>query len=204
METLPQIFSTGWASGVNAYATVFILGLLQTMGVNQVPEALGRPEVLAVAGVLFVVEFVVDKIPYLDSGWDAVHTAIRPTIGTVLGVLISADSGSVSELLGGSTGGGTALLTHAVKAGFRLTVNVSPEPVSNFIVSSAEDITVLIMVVLSLTSPWFAAVLAAILLVVGLLVVGVAGVYARRFRRWRHRDRASPPVPEGHGHDRLR
>src|SRR3954471_16193713 len=109
METLPQIFSTGWASGVNAYATVFALGLLQTMGVSQVPEALGRPEVLAVSGVLFLIELVVDKIPYLDSGWDAVHTAIRPAIGTVLGVLISSDSGSVNELLGGSTGGGTAL-----------------------------------------------------------------------------------------------
>jgi len=193
METLPQIFSTGWATGVNAYATVFALGLLQRIGADQVPEVLGRPEVLALAGVLFAVELVVDKIPYLDSGWDAVHTAIRPTIGTVLGVLISSDSGSISELLGGSTGGGTALLTHAVKAGFRLTVNVSPEPVSNFIVSTAEDFTVLVMVVLSLTSPWFAAVLAAILLVVGLLVVGVAGVYARRFWRWQRRDTAVPP-----------
>src|SRR5688572_7216040 len=124
METLPQIFSTGWASGVNAYATVFVLGLLHRMGVDQVPEALGRPEVLVFAGVLFAIELVVDKVPYLDSGWDAVHTAIRPTVGTILGVLISSDSGNVSELLGGSTGGGTALLTHLVKAGLRLTVNV--------------------------------------------------------------------------------
>lgn len=193
METLPQIFSTGWASGVNAYATVLVLGLLQRLGVGAVPEALGRPEVLAVASVLFAIELVVDKIPYLDSGWDAVHTVVRPTIGTVLGVLISSDSGNISELLGGSTGGGTALATHAIKAGFRLAINVSPEPFSNFIVSTAEDITVVIMVLLSATTPGVAAALALLLLIVGLCVVGVAGVYGRRLWRWRRRHAANGP-----------
>jgi hypothetical protein len=193
MEALPQIFSTGWASGVNAYATVFLLGLLQRLGVGQVPAELGRTEVLAGAGALLLVELVVDKVPYLDSGWDAVHTAIRPSIGAVLGALMTSDSANMSELLGGSAGGGTALATHAVKAGFRLAINVSPEPFSNFIVSTAEDITVVIMVLLSVTTPGIAAVLALILLIVGLCVVGVAGVYSRRLWRWRRRHTASGP-----------
>jgi hypothetical protein len=185
MDTLPQIFSTGWASGVNAYATVFVLGLLQRIGVGHVPDELGRPEVIGVAGLLLAVELVVDKVPYLDSGWDAIHTAVRPTVGTVLGVLMASDSSNVSELLGGSTGGGTALLTHAVKAGFRLAVNISPEPFSNFIVSTAEDIAVVMMVLMSVSTPWFAAAVALLLLIVGLCVVGMAVIYARRFWRWR-------------------
>lgn len=82
-------------------------------------------------------EFVMDKIPYVDSTWDAVHTAVRPTIGAVLGVLITSENSNLGELAGGSTGGGTALLAHTVKAGFRLGVNLSPEPVSNFLVSVA-------------------------------------------------------------------
>jgi hypothetical protein len=195
METLPQIFSTGWASGVNAYATVFLLGLLQRLGVGHVPDELGRTEVLAGAGALLLVELVVDKIPYLDSGWDALHTAIRPTIGAVLGALMASDSANMSELLGGSTGGGTALATHAIKAGFRLAINVSPEPFSNFIVSTAEDITVVIMVVLSVTTPSVAAALALLLLIVGLCVVVVVGVYGRRLWRWRRRHAA--PGPSG-------
>ncbi len=192
MDTLPQVFATGWASGVNAYATVLLLGIMQRLGVAGVPDGLGRTEVLAVAAVLFAVELVVDKVPYVDSAWDVVHTAIRPAVGTVLGVLIAGDSTDMSELLGGSTGGGTALATHAVKAGFRLAVNLSPEPVTNFLVSTAEDITVIVMVVLSLATPWVAAALAAILLVIGLWVVFVLARYGRRLMHWRQRRSPRP------------
>lgn len=193
MDTLPQVFATGWASGVNAYATVLLLGIMQRLGVGGVPDGLGRTEVLAAAAVLFTVEFVVDKVPYLDSTWDAIHTAIRPTVGTVLGVMIAGDSTDMSELLGGSTGGGTALATHVVKAGFRLAVNLSPEPVTNFLVSTAEDITVVVMVVLSLATPWLAAALALILLVIGLWVVFVMARYGRKLLRWRHHAASSRP-----------
>src|SRR5688500_14518837 len=92
MDTLPTVCATGWASGVNAYATVLLLGIMQRLGVAGVPDGLGRVEVLAIAAVLFTVELVVDKVPYLDSSWDVVHTAIRPTVGTVLGVMIAGDS----------------------------------------------------------------------------------------------------------------
>lgn len=193
MDTLPQVFATGWASGVNAYATVLLLGIMQRLGVGGVPDGLGRTEVLAAAAVLFTVEFVVDKVPYLDSTWDAIHTAIRPTVGTVLGVMIAGDSTDMSELLGGSTGGGTALATHVVKAGFRLAVNLSPEPVTNFLVSTAEDITVVVMVVLSLATPWLAAALALILLVIGLWVVFVVARYGRKLLRWRRHAASSRP-----------
>lgn len=196
METLPQVFSTGWASGVNAYATVLLLGVMQRLGVGGIPEGLGRTEVIAIAAVLFSVEVVVDKIPYVDTTWDTVHTAIRPTIGAVLGAMIAADSTDLNGVLGASTGGGTALATHAVKAGFRAAVNLSPEPFTNIIVSTVEDVSVFLMVALSLVSPWVAAVLAAILLLTGLWVVVIGVRYLRRALRWLRRP---PPGSEPAG-----
>jgi hypothetical protein len=194
METLPQVFSTGWASGVNAYATVLLLGVMQRLGVAGVPEGLGRTEVMAIAAVLFAVELVVDKIPYLDSTWDTVHTAIRPTIGAVLGALIAYETNDLDGVLAASTGGGTALAAHSVKAGLRMVINLSPEPVTNFVVSTAEDVTVAVMVVLSLATPWVAAGLALVLLVAGLWVVLVSAHYARRaLRWWRGRSARAPP-----------
>jgi len=196
VETLPQVFSTGWASGVNAYATVLLLGVMQRLGVGGIPEGLGRTEVIAIAAVLFSVEVVVDKIPYVDTTWDTVHTAIRPTIGAVLGAMIAADSTDLNGVLGASTGGGTALATHAVKAGFRAAVNLSPEPFTNIIVSTVEDVSVFLMVALSLVSPWVAAVLAAILLLTGLWVVVIGVRYLRRALRWLRRP---PPGSEPAG-----
>jgi hypothetical protein len=195
METLPQVFSTGWASGVNAYATVLVLGLLQRVGVDSIPEALGRPEVLLAVGALFCVEVVVDKIPYLDSVWDTVHTAIRPAIGAALGALLASEGGDLNVAVAASTSGATALASHAVKAGFRLAVNLSPEPFSNFIVSTAEDVTVVFMVVMSLLTPWLAAAIAAVMLATGLWIVWHGARWlSRHLRSRRARPLSSEPV----------
>ena len=111
MSVLPLVFTSGWASGVNAYAVVLLLGIFGATGLSDdVPEALQRPDVLIAAGVLFLCEAVADKIPYVDSAWDAAHTVIRPVSGAVVAALLAGQSGSVPELAAGAVGGSTALV----------------------------------------------------------------------------------------------
>ena len=188
MDVLPWVFSSGWASGINSYAVVLLLGLGgRFFDVTGVPPALTRTDVMIAAAVLFALDVVADKVPYLDSVWDTVHTAIRPTIGAVLGVLIAGDSGTLAQVVAGVTGGTSALASHAVKAGLRAAVNTSPEPASNIVVSSAEDVTVAAVVSLSMLHPWLAAGVAAVLLAAGLLLVVLLWQRIRRFRRARRR-----------------
>jgi hypothetical protein len=192
VDVLPWVFSSGWASGINSYAVVLLLGLGgRFFDVTGVPPALTRTDVMIAAAVLFVLDVVADKVPYLDTVWDTVHTAIRPTIGAVLGVLIAGDGGTLAQVVAGVTGGTSALASHAVKAGLRAAVNTSPEPASNIVVSSAEDVTVAAVVSLSMVHPWLAAGAATVLLGVGLLVVVLLWQRIRRFRRARRR-RAAP------------
>jgi len=188
VDVLPWVFSSGWASGINSYAVVLLLGLGgRFFDVTGVPPALTRTDVMIAAAVLFALDVVADKVPYLDSVWDTVHTAIRPTIGAVLGVLIAGDSGTLAQVVAGVTGGTSALASHAVKAGLRAAVNTSPEPASNIVVSSAEDVTVAAVVSLSMLHPWLAAGVAAVLLAAGLLLVVLLWQRIRRFRRARRR-----------------
>jgi Domain of unknown function (DUF4126) len=191
MEALPWVFSSGWASGINSYAVVLLLGLAgRFLGVEDVPQALTRTDVLVAAGVLFLLDTVADKIPYVDSVWDAVHTAIRPTIGAILGVLIAGDASTPEQAFLAVTGGTSALVSHLVKAGLRAVVNTSPEPASNIVVSTAEDVTVAGVVSVSLLNPWLAAGIAGVLLVVGLVVVLLLLGRVRRYRRERRERRA--------------
>ena len=191
MEVLAWAFSTGWASGISGYSTVLVLGIAgRFFGVDGVPPGLERTDVLVAAAILFVVELVADKIPYVDSVWDAVHTVIRPAIGATVAALIAGQSGSLSQLAAATTGGLTALASHAVKAGIRAAVNTSPEPASNIAVSAAEDVTVAGVVSLSVLHPFAAAVVAGVLLVSGATLVILLFRRIRRFReRWRQRSR---------------
>ncbi|HEX8498026.1 MAG TPA: DUF4126 domain-containing protein [Actinomycetales bacterium] len=189
-ELLPMVFTSGWASGVNAYAVVLILGLFgRFAGVEAVPGTLMRTDVLVVAGVLFAIEAVADKISFLDSFWDAAHTVIRPAVGTALGAMLAGDASSFEQALLATTGGVTALASHAVKAGLRAAVNTSPEPASNVVVSTAEDVTVAGVISLSVVAPWVAAGLAACLLVIGLTLVLLALSRIRRVRAARREHR---------------
>jgi hypothetical protein len=134
---------------------------------------------------MYAIEFVADKIPYVDNTWDLFHTAIRPAIGSVLGVEFS-DLDGASELVGGVQAGGVALLSHGVKGGLRLAVNTSPEPLSNIIVSVLEDLAVAGIVVLALEHPVPAAVIAMTLLAIGIILVAVLfRVIRAAYRRWR-------------------
>jgi len=187
-ELLPLVFTSGWASGVNAYATVLLLGLLgRFAGVDAVEPGLERTDVLVAAAVLNAVEFVADKIPYVDSTWDAVHTAIRPTVGAVIGLLVAGDADSLETAVLSATGGVTALVSHLVKTGLRLAVNTSPEPASNIAVSVAEDFSVAGLIALVVAAPWVAAGIALVLLLTGVLLVVLL---ASRIRRGLRRRRA--------------
>lgn len=196
MEALPLAFSTGWASGVNAYACVLLLGLLgRFAGVEEVPDSLTRADVLIAAGALFALEFVTDKIPYVDSAWDTISTVIRPTIGTVIAALMASDSTTLHQAIIAATGGLTALVSHLIKGSLRLAVNTSPEPVTNIAVSSGEDVAVAGVVSLAVFHPVAAAVIAAILLVLGGIAAFLAIRAIRRglvkFRAWRARQTAT-------------
>jgi hypothetical protein len=185
-ELIPLAFTTGWGSGINAYAVVLVLGLADRIfGISQIPDALARTDVLIGAAVLFVVEMVADKIPYVDSVWDSVHTVVRPAVGATIGYLIGHETAGLDAAIGAATGGVTALVSHGIKAGLRAAVNTSPEPASNVVVSTAEDVTVTGVTALAIAHPWWAASIALVLLAVGaFLVYKVAGRIRRLKRRY--------------------
>jgi Domain of unknown function (DUF4126) len=183
VDTLPLAFANGWASGISAYGVVLITGLIGRLGWADTPEVLQRTDVLVVAAALTLIELVADKIPYLDSAWDSVHTVVRPLIAAVVGALIAADADTTAEAWAAAGTAAVAFLSHVAKTGLRLAVNASPEPVTNVGVSAAEDATVLGVVMLAWQYPWAAAAIAFVLLIVGL---GLAAFLFTRVRRgWR-------------------
>ncbi len=190
MEALPLAFSSGWASGVNAYLVVLVLGIADRVGdVSEIPDVLGRWDVLTVAAFFYAMEFVADKIPYVDSTWDLVSTAIRPTAGAVIGVLLAGDANTLDQAVAGVVGGSTALLSHLVKAGGRLAINASPEPVTNITASVLEDFAVLCVVWFAIQHPRTAAGIAGVLLAAGLVMLWFVTRLARRgWLRWKKRD----------------
>ena len=184
MELLPVVLTSGWASGINAYLVVLVLGLIgRFTEVAGIPEGLTRTDVLVVAAVLYLVELVADKIPYFDSLWDAVSTAIRPTVGAVIGLLIAQDAPTLEQAILAACGGAAALVSHLVKGGLRLIVNTSPEPASNITVSVGEDVAVAGVTTLAVLNPGLALAIAALLLVTGILLLVL--LWSRVLRGWR-------------------
>jgi hypothetical protein len=193
VDVLPWVLSSGWASGINGYAVVLLLGLGgRFAGVDGVPAGLQRTDVLVVTAVLFLVDQVADKIPYLDSAWHLLHTAIQPAIGATVGALLAGQTGGLDQIAAGAAGGLTALASHAVRTGLRAVVNSSPEPVSNVAASVTEDLTVASVVGLSLVHPWIAAGVAGVLFALAATVVVLLW---RRVRAGLHRRRARRAVP---------
>jgi len=165
IETIGVISGSGWASGLNLYLTTLMLGIAGRAGWADIPEVLTRTDVMIVAGVLFAIEFVADKVPFLDSFWDAIHTFIRPIGAAAIGAVIAGDSGSIGAAVGGILSGVLALDAHSAKASTRVMVNASPEPVSNAAVSLFEDFSVAGLVVLAVTFPLVTIIVVAILVV---------------------------------------
>lgn len=198
VESLALALSSGWASGINGYLVVLVLGIADRLGsLEQIPDALGRWEVLAAAAVMYAFEFVADKVPYVDTVWDVISTAIRPLVGGTVGVLIAGDSTAINELIGGSVGGTSALASHAIKTSTRIAVNTSPEPFTNILVSIGEDLVVLAVVWFAVNHPVAAAVIAMVLLATSLVVLWMAWKLVRRgwarFQAWRQRRRGVDP-----------
>lgn len=146
IEALSLAMGTAWTSGINLYATVAALGIAGRSEMIHLPpelQVLTHPAVIAIACVMYVIEFFADKVPYVDSGWDVLHTFIRVPAGAILAAKSLGDMNPALELAALLAGGTVALAAHGTKATVRLAINTSPEPFSNWAASFAEDVTVL-------------------------------------------------------------
>ena len=171
VETLGLALGAGFSSGLNLYATVATLGLLQRFGVIHLPPALqvlAHPWVLGIAVALYILEFLADKIPYIDTAWDALHTVIRPPAAALLAY--GAAGAAPPEWRWGAAllAGGVALTSHGTKASTRAAVNTSPEPFSNWVLSFGED-------VLAVWLTWLSTAHPAATIVIVVLLVALAG-----------------------------
>jgi len=143
---LALLLGGSWASGVNLYLTVAGLGIAGRMGWMQLPgelQVLGEPIIIGVALLLYIIEFFADKIPYVDSAWDSVHTFIRPVGAAAIAYMAAPEAEPLIQTAAAFMGGTIALDSHLTKAATRIAINASPEPVSNTIASVAEDVTVI-------------------------------------------------------------
>lgn len=149
MDTVSIIAATmgvAWASGINLYAAVFMLGWMANTGTMELPadlEILSNPLIMGAAGVMYVVEFFADKIPGVDSAWDAIHSFIRIPAGAMLASGVISPLGPEAELAGLILGGTLTAGSHLTKAGSRVLINTSPEPFSNWAASIGEDVAVI-------------------------------------------------------------
>lgn len=211
MDQLEQItalialtMGVGWASGINLYATVLMLGVLNNMGHITLPselEIVSDPLVLMAAGSMYFVEFFADKVPGVDTGWDTLHTFIRIPAGAALAAGTVGDMSPAIEIAAALVGGSLAASSHAAKAGTRVMINTSPEPVTNWTASISEDLMVLGGLWAALNHPlWFlAALVVFIVLLIWLLPKlwrGVKRVFRFLGRLFGIVDKEEQPVAE--------
>ena len=146
IATLALTMGTSWASGINLYAALLVLGLGAATGNLTLPNELAilaNPFVIGAAGIMYLIEFFADKIPGVDSAWDAAHTFVRIPAGAMLAAGVVGDVSTALEIAAGILGGGTAATSHAAKTGTRLMINTSPEPATNWTTSVSEDLMVI-------------------------------------------------------------
>lgn len=159
IDTIALMLGAAWASGINLYAAILVLGWLGGSGQIALPPdlaVLSHPLVMLAAGAMYAIEFFADKVPGIDTGWDALHTFIRIPAGALLaaGAAQGFDVGPAAELAALLVGGGVAATSHAAKAGTRVMINTSPEPFSNWGASVAEDASVVAGLWTALYNPW--------------------------------------------------
>jgi hypothetical protein len=185
LPTLGRTLGFSFAAGINLYATVAILGLSSRYGWVQLPEqfrVFDNDLVIGAALVLYVVEFIADKVPWVDSVWDAVHTVIRPIGGALIAVATLGDASPAVEGLVALLGGSVAAGSHLTKAGTRAVANTSPEPFSNWILSITEDLFVVGLGFVALKYPAIAALV--VIVAVVLMITFAAWIVRAVRRRW--------------------
>src|SRR5688572_8672303 len=167
-STLSLALGSAWTSGINLYATVTVLGLLQKFGAAKLPgglDVLDNWWIIGVAGFLYLVEFFADKIPYVDSVWDVVHTFIRVPAGVIVAYAATYELDPSIYIPATLIGGGLALSSHGTKAALRAGANFSPEPVSNWVLSIVEDIIAFVGTLLAVFAPIIIAIVLVIFVV---------------------------------------
>ena len=183
---MAMTLGVSWASGINLYAAILALGLAGSMGYAELPEQLAiiqSPLVIIAAAVMYCVEFCADKVPGVDTGWDAIHTFIRLPAGALLASGMVGDMGMAAELAAAIVGGSIAAGTHATKAGSRALINTSPEPFSNWTASVTEDVAVFAGVWAMLNHPWL--FLLCLLLFILLMIWLLPKLWRRIRMLWR-------------------
>ncbi len=190
LTTLGRTLGFSFAAGINLYATVAILGLASRYGwVNLPPQyqVFDSNWIIGGAIALYVIEFLADKIPWLDSAWDAVHTLIRPVGGALIAIATIGDVSPATQTLVGLLGGALATGTHLSKSGTRAVANASPEPFTNWILSIGEDLFVVGLGTLALKYPAAAAVVVIVCVVLMLaFATWIIRAVKRRFARPSH------------------
>jgi len=189
---------SAWLSGINLYATVVTLGVLDRLKLVKLPgglDMLGEWWVIGLAGAMYAIEFVADKIPAVDTAWDAIHTFIRVPAGAILAASAFAEFDPAVRIAALIIGGGIALSSHGTKAATRLTANASPEPVSNIALSIGEDILTFGSAVLMAFYPIVILIVVILFLIVAIWLVPKI---VRALRRMLNRIRSlfEPPVGE--------
>jgi hypothetical protein len=204
LTMLGTAIGLGVTAGLSLYGTAFLLGLAIQLGwLHPAPPydglwILGDPLVLTLAGILFAVEFLADKVPWIDSVWDALNTLIRPVGGALLAMRVLGDLSPAAEVIAFLLLGGVTLATHTAKASVRLAVNTSPEPFSNILVSFGENALVLAGVWLAVAHPWIALVAGLLGVVTAVwLTVWLAGRVGAALRGFRARVAARFPAGRG-------
>jgi len=185
LTTIGRTLGFSFAAGINLYATVAILGIAKRYGWVALPDQFAvfdNDIVIGVAIVLYIIEFVADKIPWVDSMWDAVHTVIRPVGGALIAVATLGDTNPTVEGLVELLGGTIAAGTHFSKAGTRAVANTSPEPFSNWILSISEDVFVIGLATLALKYPAAAAIV--VIIGVVLMITFATWIIRAVRRRW--------------------
>ena len=183
LTSLGRTMGFSFAAGLNLYATVAILGLASRYGWVALPpqyQVFDNTWIIGAALALYVVEFIADKIPWVDTAWDAVHTVIRPVGGAVIAVATLGENTPATETLVALLGGALAASTHFSKSGTRVLANASPEPFSNWALSLGEDLFVVGLGVLALKFPAAAAIVVIVCLA---LIVGFAAWIVKAVRR---------------------
>jgi Domain of unknown function (DUF4126) len=200
LETLGFTLGTSFASGLNVYATVAAAGIMQRLGFVNLPESLQiltHPLVMGLAVTLFVIEFIADKIPYVDSAWDAVHTFIRPPAAAILSYgAFSEGFPEEWKLAAALLAGSVALTSHGANASTRAAANASPEPVSNWTLSLLEDGFAVFLAWMAAEHPLLSATIVVVLVILAVFVIWTLFGYLRRaLARLRQGPGTSPAGP---------